>query len=81
MALNFNRVNFNVRNTTVDATVPNTPACRPSDVLPELSMFCPPVEYLRLSKPAPIDPIQPPLGPDCCTETRTSNSLLDSFSG
>lgn len=28
MALNFNRVNFNVRNTTVDATVPNTPVAR-----------------------------------------------------
>lgn len=28
MALNFNRVNFNVRNITVDVTVPNTPVAR-----------------------------------------------------
>lgn len=75
MALNFNKVNFNVRKTSVNVTVPNSPVAR---LMYYLNSTC---SLLRLPESTKIDPVQLVLDPDHRTETRADSSLLDSIPG
>lgn len=82
MALGFNKVNFNVRKTSVNVTVPNSPVAR---LMYYLNSTCsllqldtsdsPNLQRLTLYNSSWI------LDPDRRTETRADSSLLDSIPG
>lgn len=78
MALNFNKVNFNVRKTSVNVTVPNSPVAR---LMYYLNSTCSLLQLDTSDSPNLQRLTLDVLDPDHRTETRADSSLLDSIPG